>query len=135
VGSTGLEVSQPNVASGIKLRAEDAIRAMFYDQAAADRYLAQGILENSPEDITQFMATLNRLGPPTLNLRSELPGVRAPTLMMWGERDQISPVANAYELARLIPNCKLHIIPNCGHVPQIERPEEAHRIIAEFLKG
>jgi pimeloyl-ACP methyl ester carboxylesterase len=49
---------------------------------------------------------------------------RTPTTLIWGEHDVIAPVASAYAMAALLPDAQIHVIPECGHLPQQERPEE-----------
>ncbi len=45
-----------------------------------------------------------------------------PTLIVWGDSDQIIPVTHAHEAARRVRLARLAIIPDCGHMPQVERP-------------
>jgi pimeloyl-ACP methyl ester carboxylesterase len=52
-----------------------------------------------------------------------------PTHLIWGEHDQIVPVALAHALAALLPNGRVTIMPACGHLPQQERPEELLELI------
>ncbi len=44
------------------------------------------------------------------------------TLIVWGDSDQIIPVTHAHEAARRVRHRRLAIIPDCGHMPQVERP-------------
>lgn len=62
-----------------------------------------------------------------------LPGIAAPTLIIWGQQDSILPVAHAYVGQERIPNAQLHILDACGHVPQIERPTEVNALVLDFL--
>ena len=52
---------------------------------------------------------------------------------MWGREDRIVPVICGEQYARLLPNATLKIIEGCGHSPNIERPDEYVRLLAEFL--
>ncbi len=60
--------------------------------------------------------------------------INQPTLIIWGEQDETIPIHNGYNLHQNILNSKLVIFPNCGHIPQIERPNEFVDVILEFLK-
>lgn len=60
--------------------------------------------------------------------------IKLPTLIVWGRQDQIIPLKVGELLARDIPNSTLHIIEQCGHVPQEEKPEETIPIVREFLE-
>ncbi len=59
--------------------------------------------------------------------------VKVPTLIFWGQRDRIIPVAHAGIAVDLIPNSRLKIFDHCGHMPQLERPEEFNKLVLDFL--
>ena len=61
-----------------------------------------------------------------------LPNLKVPTLILWGEKDQVVPVAHGTRASKLIPGAKLHIFPNTGHWPHVECPEEFSGIIRTF---
>lgn len=65
---------------------------------------------------------------------SELQKLPVSTLILWGEHDQWIPIKYAYIFKAHIPNSTLVIIPECGHVPQEEKPEESLFYIQKFLK-
>lgn len=52
--------------------------------------------------------------------RARLPGLEVPTLVIHGALDQLSPVSNGEELARLIPGAELRVIPDAGHAANLE---------------
>jgi pimeloyl-ACP methyl ester carboxylesterase len=60
-------------------------------------------------------------------------GVRAPTLIVWGEEDRKIPLAHGKRLARAIAGARLEVLPACGHTPQLERPDELVRLVRQFL--
>ncbi|MBN1493680.1 MAG: alpha/beta hydrolase, partial [Candidatus Omnitrophica bacterium] len=60
--------------------------------------------------------------------------LRVPTLIIWGENDQIMSVYDAHRFYEDIPNADLVLIPECGHFPQEECPEETAADIQQFLK-
>ncbi|MER3555687.1 MAG: alpha/beta hydrolase [Meiothermus sp.] len=55
---------------------------------------------------------------------SELAKLSVPTRIIWGEHDQVAPLDSGKLLQGWIPGAELQVIPNCGHLPQQERPEE-----------
>ena len=65
---------------------------------------------------------------------SQLPSLRLPTLVVWGERDRVLPLAQAREAISRIPDGSLALIPDCGHLPQVERPDRLAEILQGFLK-
>jgi 4,5:9,10-diseco-3-hydroxy-5,9,17-trioxoandrosta-1(10),2-diene-4-oate hydrolase len=59
--------------------------------------------------------------------------ITAPTLVVWGEQDSLMPVDHARVAQAGIPGAKLHIFDRCGHMPQMEHPEEFNALVREFL--
>jgi pimeloyl-ACP methyl ester carboxylesterase len=59
--------------------------------------------------------------------------ISSPTLIVWGQDDQIVPVADAHEYERLIPSARKVIFDDTGHVPMLERPARFNRLLEEFL--
>lgn len=62
-----------------------------------------------------------------------LPRVTVPTLIVWGRDDAIVPLECGEQYQRLLPNATLRVIDQCGHSPQIEKPDEFLGIVTEFL--
>jgi pimeloyl-ACP methyl ester carboxylesterase len=61
--------------------------------------------------------------------------IRAPTLLLWGEKDGMIPIANAADYLRDIPHATLVRLPNLGHVPFEEDPEGSLAPVKLFLSG
>ena len=68
-----------------------------------------------------------------LDLRSELPKVTMPALVLVGEHDEATPPPMSHELAALLPNARLKILVGCAHVPQLQAPRAFLDAIADFL--
>ena len=66
---------------------------------------------------------------------NKLPAVSAQTLILFGAHDKVVPPGNADLLAAKLPHSTIHILPDAGHFFPIETPEEANRVIVEFLSG
>lgn len=56
-----------------------------------------------------------------------------PTLVLWGEADKFTKISMGQNLAQMIPNAKLRVLQNAGHMPQIEKPEEFVDVVGNFL--
>jgi len=85
--------------------------------------------------ILQAISTLRGVRPGILEpIREGLPSISAPTLILWGRQDRILPVSQAVDAAGRIPGARLHIFERCGHMPNIEYPEEFNRLVLEFLQ-
>lgn len=59
--------------------------------------------------------------------------VKAPTLVIAGERDKITPAKNQRVFAQLIPGARLEVIPEGSHCPQMEKAELVNQLIENFL--
>ena len=60
------------------------------------------------------------------------PNIRNKTLIIWGREDQISGIHLARKLKKDLPNSRLRIIPECGHLVQEEKPDAVNREIIRF---
>ncbi len=67
------------------------------------------------------------------NLRKWLHRVDVPTLIVWGEQDQIAPVAHAHEWQKLIKSARVEIIEGSGHMPYIEKSDAFVNAVSKFL--
>jgi pimeloyl-ACP methyl ester carboxylesterase len=66
------------------------------------------------------------------DLSDLLPQVAVPTLLIWGELDARSPLDVARQFEEAIPDTRLVVIPDCGHVSNLERPGQVNAAIREF---
>jgi pimeloyl-ACP methyl ester carboxylesterase len=57
-----------------------------------------------------------------------------PTMVLWGAKDEITPIAQGQDLARLIPNARLEVLPMTGHIPAIENERAFDAALLEFLR-
>ena len=64
---------------------------------------------------------------------TRLAGLEPPSLFVWGRQDRLVPLAFAAHVRQVLPSAR-HLALDCGHVPQIERPEETHAAVVEFLR-
>jgi pimeloyl-ACP methyl ester carboxylesterase len=111
---------------------------LFHDQhcPAAERMLGVSALFSEKDDRTQeqveFLITLARgfrtaakfLFPiPEQGLEKRLPRIKAPTLIVWGTGDRFVQPLYAHVFAARIPQARLEMIENAGHLIGIERPE------------
>lgn len=56
-----------------------------------------------------------------------------PVLLIWGERDEIIPVAHAYATHAALPGSRLEVLPGVGHFAQVENPTAVAQIIDDFI--
>jgi pimeloyl-ACP methyl ester carboxylesterase len=66
-------------------------------------------------------------------IRDRLPEIAAPTLVVWGTKDPLIPVRDAWEFGRLIPDARVVVYEDTGHVAMFERPVAFNALLKEFL--
>ena len=68
-------------------------------------------------------------------LLDELPRLQMPTLIVWGIEDRVLPYWQAQDALTRLKKGSLELIPNCGHLPHVERPERFVSILDGFLRN
>lgn len=63
----------------------------------------------------------------------DLAAIKAPTLIVWGQEDEIAPISSAHKAERQIHGSRLVTLPKCGHLPMIEAKSRLERALREFL--
>ncbi|GAA4524603.1 alpha/beta fold hydrolase [Amycolatopsis samaneae] len=58
---------------------------------------------------------------------------RVPTLLVWGARDPLIPVAHGRRTAELLPDSRLTVFENAKHFPHVADPERFGQVLARFL--
>ena len=116
---------------------EQRLRDFFYDQKKADEVIARA-LRPELEDVTlKNRTTVAKLAWQPRghdpHLTKWLHRIDVPTLLIWGDHDRAFPKEYALAYQKAIPGAKLVIIPECGHVPQIEKPDAFVAALEGFL--
>jgi 2-hydroxy-6-oxonona-2,4-dienedioate hydrolase len=62
-----------------------------------------------------------------------LRGVTTPTLVVWGRQDAIIPLDVCERYARAIPGATARVLDRCGHLPEMERPDDFVQVVRDFL--
>jgi len=94
------------------------------------RRLARGMrVHRAPPDgvLAHFLASFYH------DTWARLPRIQAPTLVLHGSADTMTPLVNARVLAASIPGAELCIVEGAGHAYLLECPEESARLVLEFL--
>ena len=118
---------------GMRAMAWIWLQNMVHPSRLSDAALVEPILEmmgHKTPDIfeAQIKALLSRP-----SARELLPQILCPTLVMCGNEDAWAPVKQHSELAALIPRSKLVVVPECGHMSPMERPEAITEAFKEWL--
>ena len=78
--------------------------------------------------------TINSLDPDAAEQISQrYPMLKTPALLLWCDHDKIVPLKFGKRLATDLPNAKIHVIEDCGHIPHEEQPEATLRAIQSFV--
>jgi 3-oxoadipate enol-lactonase len=120
-------------AKGLSAITDVAMRRLFAPEFQAShpdlmRDRREAFLRSDPEVIQAACAALA-----SLDLRPELGKVKLPVLVLVGEHDEATPPPMSRELASLLPDARLKIIPGCAHVPQLQAPQVFLDAIGDFL--
>jgi 4,5:9,10-diseco-3-hydroxy-5,9,17-trioxoandrosta-1(10),2-diene-4-oate hydrolase len=67
------------------------------------------------------------------NMTERLGEIRCPTLALWGLNEKMMPDSGILRLAKGLPNCRMVLIPSCGHWVMIEHRELFNRTVIDFL--
>ena len=68
------------------------------------------------------------------DLTDEMPSVKMPVLLIWGDADTATPIADGKRMEELMPEAGLAVIPGAGHFSFLDNPVLFGRILASFLK-
>ncbi|MBI2708799.1 MAG: alpha/beta hydrolase [Actinobacteria bacterium] len=66
------------------------------------------------------------------DVREDLANIDVPSVVVNGDRDNLTPLAGAKEIARRVPGCEMHVLDGCGHQVMQERPHELARILRDL---
>ena len=67
------------------------------------------------------------------NLEDKLKDILAPTLLVWGNQDEVTPKWVGEKYHELLPDSQLVQFDKCGHAPMMEHPEEFNKVLDTFL--
>lgn len=116
---------------------EALTRTLFADQSYAEAMLAAPVTEEQMDVQLKNRFTFARLAwQPRLydpHLAKWMHRIDVPTLILWGDSDRMVPPAYAEEFNRLIPGSRVAVIPNSGHIPQVEGAEAFLGALTAFL--
>lgn len=105
--------------------------AFHPDNAAAlgPAYLAFVLAAGADQLVRQNRAVIARP-----DQRPHLPSLKCPVLVMVGDADLLTPPERSEEIAALVPQAELVIVPRCGHMLTMERPEVVNATLADWLE-
>ena len=69
------------------------------------------------------------------DLSKQIHKIKKPTMIIWGDKDEATPIEDAYFINKEIKNSRLEIIMDTGHAINLDRPDELAEAIYKFLKS
>lgn len=126
----------PSLLEGVLIDFEPTVEALlgYAYSASAPKQLVESAREewlaNAPEVVhSDFLACDG------FDVMQRLGEIRCPTLVLCGENDQLTPPKYSRYLEENVPDARLAIIPNAGHMLMLEQPERVNQAIEEFLRA
>jgi pimeloyl-ACP methyl ester carboxylesterase len=107
--------------------------AMFSPEGAEDPTLAATVQRMAAETGPAAFVRQQRAVMGRPDSRPSLPSIECPTLIVVGEQDSITPPDIAAEMAAAIPRARLEVVPRCGHLSALERPQPVTDHLLAFL--
>ena len=92
--------------------------------------LARVVLQSPPEP---FVAQVHAILSMSDDMREQLPAIAAPTLVITGSQDSLTPMGDAEELAELIPGAKLVMPSGAAHGLMAEAPNAYNAAVLDFI--
>ena len=99
-------------------------RRIFYrflvrkmDYVRTEGFLKETFIKTTEEDLAPYLSKIS-----------------VPTLIIWGKKDNITPLSDAYFIKKEIKNSTLEIIEEAGHLINLEAPEKLSEIVSRFIK-
>jgi pimeloyl-ACP methyl ester carboxylesterase len=134
VDAVGIEVPGHPVADFFSLTLDQVFQLSFFNPApfridpSTLPPAAQAIAAGNRATLASYAGTA--MTDPTLAGR--LAAVRTPTLVLWGDSDQIVDPDFGRALAAAIPEARFQLLTDTGHMPQVETPDQALRAVWDF---
>jgi pimeloyl-ACP methyl ester carboxylesterase len=111
----------------------EAFREMVYDANTLNKEVVIDFVNSMkhPNSKYRFMSTV-LAARYAAKLKERLSNIIAPTLIVWGDNDKMVPLQYARQYEE-IPESRLVVIKNCGHIPHIEKPTRFSDVLVRFL--
>ncbi|HWU69027.1 MAG TPA: alpha/beta hydrolase [Stenotrophobium sp.] len=106
------------------------IKAFVVDPSFVDDQLVAERLELMKLQNPQVMKTMK-----VPNMTERLGEIKCPTLALWGINENMMPEAGILRLAKGLPDCRMVLVPKCGHWVMIEHRDLFNRTVLDFLKN
>ena len=120
-----------------KLAARFVLKASYYDKHKINEEQVNAYAEPIAREggRNALLQTARQCVPVNSDeIIGRLKSITVPALILWGKEDAVIPLRVGELLDQALPDSKLEVIAQCGHIPQEEKPEETIAIISRFMK-
>ena len=139
VGAAGLQPREGEILDQMMLSHRKYIEESFRDAETYTGYIGEEPAEEVRQlwDLSREMTARVTWKPYMFNRRLEplLGDMHVPTLLVWGSRDKVVPLACARQYGAAIPNARVELVDGAGHVVELEEPDRLAALISEFAPG
>ncbi len=132
IGQLGISLIPPEI------QMERALAVAYYEDAKVTSETVSNYASalHSEGGRHALLSTINSLDPDQADAFSRrYHELKLPALLLWCEKDRIVPLKFGKRLARDLPDARIDVIEDCGHIPHEEQPEETLRAIQRFTAG
>jgi len=131
-----LSKGEPNpLVAGTVDEFDRLIKFVFSTPPDIPRFAKKLLVEEAQRHKASNERIFKQISSENVALEPDLPKIKARTLVLWGDHDRVLDVSCVQILEKGLPNCTVVIMQDCGHLPMIERPQEASEHYLAFLKG
>ena len=141
VGAGGIKPREGEIWDYFLHSAKEAFQQSFHDTESAE-YLKYYGKDWTPDEADQVEtnreAAIRYLWRPymhSITLPDLLPAIATPTLLVWGRQDGIVPISSCELYKQGIPGAQAAVLEDCGHMPEMEKPDEFTKTVLEFMGG
>lgn len=106
----------------------------FYDPAVSSKELVDEVFSTVNDRNRGLRIIMTAKSAVRHNLAHKLDQIKAPTLLIWGKQDSITPPFVGEQFKELIIDSELYFIDKCAHAPMMEVPDEFNKIMDGWLK-
>jgi len=139
VGAAGLHVNGVEQIDPFLRTDEQRIRDFFHDQARADETIKTWLAPEHADVAMKNRVTTAKLSwqprSHDPHLHKWLHRIDVPALLVWGAEDRLFPKEYAHAYGALIAGSKVVIVPECGHLPHVEKPSAFVSVLEDFIDG
>jgi pimeloyl-ACP methyl ester carboxylesterase len=138
VGAMGIKPPQGDIADQAIVSYLDYPQAGFHDEAAFTRVYGDVSTDQLEAwDIAREMVFRTAWKPYMYSqtLPHLLGGVRTPSLIIWGDNDQIVPISAGHVYTKALRNATMTTIADCGHFAEMEKPAEVAKHVNDFINA